>query len=143
MHARRSISGLMLAATLGLAVGCGTTTTPPTAPSTPATITDTFTADLAQQGSISNNFKVNATGEVTITLTSVTPLATMSLGVGMMTSDGTNCTATLTQNADARANNVAALQGTAAAGSYCVRVFDSGNIPVSTTVTYTVTVLHP
>ena len=143
MHARRAISGIMLAATLALTAGCGTTTTPPTAPSAPSTVTDTFTADLAQQGSISNVFKVNAAGEVTITLTSVTPLATMSLGVGMMTSDGTSCTSTLTQNTDARANNVAALQGTAAAGNYCVRVFDSGNIPVSTTVTYTVTVLHP
>jgi hypothetical protein len=142
MHARRSIPGIMLAAVLGLTAGCGTTT-PPTAPSAPSTVTDTFTADLAQQGSITNTFKVNAAGEVTITLTSVTPLATMSLGVGMMTSDGTNCLSTLTQNTDARANNVAALQGTAAAGNYCVRVYDSGNVPVGTTVAYTVTVLHP
>jgi hypothetical protein len=66
----------------------------------------------------------------------------MALGVGMMTSDGTNCLSTLTQNDNARAS-AAALQGTATAGNYCVRVYDSGNVPISTTVTYTVTVAHP
>ena len=142
MHARRSAFVLMLAVGLTFAASCGTTT-PPTAPTTAPSITDTFNADLAQQGSITHNFKVNSTGEVTVTLTSVSPLATMSLGVGMMTSDGTSCVATLTQNDNARAKNVAALLGTAASGNYCIRVYDSGNIPVSTTVSYTITVLHP
>ena len=142
MHARCSISGIILAASLVLTGGCGKTTTPTTPTATPS-VTDTFNADLAQQGSVTHNFKVNSTGEVTITLTSVSPLSTMALGVGMMTSDGTNCGSTLTQNENARANAVAALQGTAAGGNYCVRVYDSGNIPVSTTVSYTITVLHP
>jgi hypothetical protein len=142
MHARRSISAILLVAGLSLAISCGTTT-PPTSPTTTPTITDTFSADLAQQGSITHNFKVNSTGEVTITLTSVSPLSTMSLGVGLMTSDGTSCIATQTANNDARANNAAALQGTAVAGNYCIRVYDSGNVPVATTVSYTVTVLHP
>jgi len=141
MHARSWISGFLLAAVLAFA-GCGKTTTP-TTPTTVPTTTDTFSADLAQTGSITHNFKVTNTGEVTITLTSVSPLATLALGVGMMTSNGTSCIATLTQNDNARANNVGALQGTAAAGNYCVRVYDSGNIPVSGTVSYTITVLHP
>ena len=142
MHARRFASALMLAASVTFAASCGTTT-PPTAPTAAPTVTDTFNADLSQQGSITHNFKVTSTGEVTITLTTVSPLATMSLGVGMMTSDGTNCGTTLTQNPDARANSTPALQGTAASGNYCIRVYDSGNIPVSTTVSYTITVLHP
>lgn len=142
MHARRYASALLLAAGLTFAASCGTTTTP-TAPTTAPTITDTFNADLSQQGSITHNFKVTSTGEVTVTLTSVSPLATMALGIGMMTSDGTSCVNTLTQNDNARANNVAALQGTAASGNYCIRVYDSGNIPVSSTVSYTITVVHP
>jgi hypothetical protein len=142
MHARRCLSGVLLAAGLALAAACGTTT-PPTAPTATATTTDTFSADLSQTGSITHTFKVASTGQVTITLTKVSPLATMALGVGMMTSDGTNCLSTLTQNNDVRANNVAALQGIAAAGNYCVRVYDSGNVPISTTVSYTITVLHP
>jgi len=142
MHARRYASALMLAVGLTCAASCGTTTTP-TAPTTAPSITDTFNADLSQQGSITHNFKVASIGEVTVTLTSVSPLATMSLGVGMMTSDGTSCISTLTQNDNARANSTVALQGTAASGNYCIRVYDSGNIPVSTTVSYTITVLHP
>jgi len=142
MHPRRYASALLLAVGLTFAASCGTTT-PPTAPTTAPTITDTFNADLSQQGSITHNFKVTSTGEVTVTLTSVSPLATMALGVGMMTSDGTSCISTLTQNDNARANSTAALQGTAASGNYCIRVYDSGNVPVSTTVSYTLTVLHP
>ena len=142
MHARRFTSSLLLAAALALTVSCGKTTTP-TAPSATPTITDTFNADLSQTGSITHNFRVASTGQVTVTLTSVSPLSTMALGVGMMTSNGTSCVTTLTQNDDARANSVAALHGTAVAGNYCIRVYDSGNIPISGTVSYTITVLHP
>jgi len=142
MHARRLLYGTILAAALAVAAGCGKTTTP-TAPTTAPTTTDTFNADLSQTGSVTHNFKVTNAGPVTVTLTSVSPLATMALGVGMMTSNGTACTSTLTQNDNARANSIAALSGTAAAGNYCVRVYDSGNIPVSTTVSYIVTVVHP
>jgi hypothetical protein len=137
---RHFIAASGLAALL-VAVGCSS----PTAPtgSAPATVTDTFTSTLAQQSSNTSQFVVNATGDVTITLTSVSPLATMSLGVGIMTSDGTNCLTTISFNTDARANGVAALFGTAVKGNYCVRVYDNGNIPTSTTANYTVTVEHP
>src|SRR5262249_11866295 len=142
MHARRHTSAFMLFAGLVFAVSCGKAATP-TAPTTAPTITDTFNADLSQTGSVNHTFRVTSTGQVTVTLTSVSPLATMALGVGMMTSNGTSCVTTLTQNDDARANSVAALQGTAVAGNYCIRVYDSGNIPISGTVSYTITVLHP
>jgi len=36
-----------------------------------------------------------------------------------------------------------ALVGTAATGNYCVRVYDSGNVQPSTSVNYTVQVVHP
>jgi hypothetical protein len=137
---RHFVAASGLAALL-VAVGCSTPTAPTS--SAPATVTDTFTSTLAQQSSNTNQFVVNATGQVVITLTSVSPLATMSLGIGIMTSDGTNCLSTLSFNTDARANGVAALLGTAVKGNYCVRVYDNGNIPTSTTTNYTVTVQHP
>ena len=140
-RARSCLRGAALAAVLACAA-CGASNTP-TSPSAPANTTDTFNSSIGQQGSVTHTFNVAATGNVTITLTSVSPLATMSIGVGMMTSDGTNCITTLTQNDNARANNTVALQGTAVKGNYCIRVYDSGNVPESTTVTYTVTVLHP
>jgi len=67
----------------------------------------------------------------------------MSLGVSVATSDGTSCLATITQNADARSGNVALQAAAATTGSYCVQVYDSGNIPSGTTVGYTLQVLHP
>jgi hypothetical protein len=120
---------------------CGATSTP-TAPSSPATTTDTFSGTLEQNGSVSHIFAVAANGKVEISLTSVAPLSTMSLGVSVATSDGTSCLATITQNTDARTGSVG-LTGTATTGHYCVRVYDSGNIPASTDVTYTLSVFHP
>ena len=35
------------------------------------------------------------------------------------------------------------LEGTVAAGKYCVRLYDSGNIPASGSADYTVQIVHP
>jgi hypothetical protein len=137
---RHFVAASGLAALLAF-VGCASPAAPTT--SAPPTVTDTFSSTLAQQSSNTHQFVVNATGQVTITLATVSPLATMSLGIGIMTSDGTNCLTTMSFNTDARADGVAALLGTATKGNYCVRVYDNGNIPTSTTTSYTVTVEHP
>jgi len=79
---------------------------------------------------------------VTVRLTSVAPLSTMSLGVGIGAWDGTTCGTSMSTNADAR-SGATALTGTAAAGSYCVRVYDSGNVPTDWTVEYIIEVAHP
>ena len=55
------------------------------------------------------------------TLTSIAPLRTMALREGIMTSDGTSCVSTISQNDNARTGTTA-LRGSAAAGGYCVRV---------------------
>ncbi|MCC7170801.1 MAG: hypothetical protein IT459_10150 [Planctomycetes bacterium] len=81
-------------------------------------------------------------GTVDVRLTSVGPLGTMGLGVGIGSWDGTTCTTTTTSNPDARSGAIA-LSGSIVAGQYCARVFDSGNVPVDWTVTYTVQVAHP
>lgn len=144
MSTRTRWPRLLLAAALAALAACGSssTSTTATAPTSPATTTDSFTGTVAQSGSINHVFAVAANGTVTISLTSVSPLATMSLGLAVTNSDGANCLTTITQTANARAGTVA-LTGTATSGNYCVRVFDSGNIPPSTDVSYTVQVLHP
>lgn len=139
--ARQHVFAIAAAGFLALAA-CSKNSATPTSPSAPAITTDTFSATIAQQGSVTHQFKVAASGQVTVTLTSVAPLSTMALGIGWMTSDGTNCVTTQTQNDNARTSTTA-LQGFAVAGNYCIRVYDSGNVPGSTTVTYTVTVEHP
>jgi hypothetical protein len=97
---------------------------------------------FAQSGTSVHAFAVSATGTVTITLTSVSPLSTMSLGVGVGTWDGSTCGTSFSSNTDAR-TGATALTGTATKGDYCVRVYDSGNVPADWSVSYTVEVVHP
>jgi hypothetical protein len=134
------VSASIVAASLSTA-SCGGTTTSPTTAS-PVTTTDTFTGTFVQGGSAINPFAVSTTGGVTITLTTVAPLSSMSLGVAVAIWDGTTCGSPISVNTDARAGAIA-LTGNAAAGNYCVRVYDSGNVPADTSVNYTVQVVHP
>jgi hypothetical protein len=77
-----------------------------------------------------------------VTLTAVDPLTTMALGVAIGTWSNSSCGTTIAYNENARAN-VTALSGTATTGSYCLKVYDSGNVPESWLVNYTVQVVHP
>ena len=83
---------------------------------------------VADQGTAGHSFTVTTTGSVSITLTAVGPLTTISMGVGIGTWNGTTCGVSVTKNDNAR-TGAAALAGTANAGSYCVNVYDSGNVP--------------
>jgi hypothetical protein len=121
--------------------GCGSDSTSTTTPST-VTTTDSFSATIGQSGEAVQAFTVSAKGTVTVALTAVAPLSTMSLGVGLGAWDGTNCGTSFATNKDARAGSTA-LTGTAAQGSYCIRVYDSGNVPTDYSVTYTIQVVHP
>jgi len=133
---------LFVAAVLAATAGCGAAAPTTPTPVAPATTTEVFSGTLTQLGSATQTFTVSATGTVDIRLTSVAPLATMALGVGVQSSDGTNCLTTITQNDNAR-SGASALKGTVAAGKYCVRLYDSGNIPASGSADYTVQVVHP
>jgi hypothetical protein len=141
---RFGIERLLMGAVLAAAAGCGASTAPttPTAPLSPATTTESFSGTLAQLGSATQIFTVSATGSVDISLTSVAPLSTMALGVGVQTSDGTTCQTTITQNDNAR-SGASALKGTVTAGKYCVRLYDSGNIPAAGSADYTIQIVHP
>jgi hypothetical protein len=98
---------------------------------------------VPQLGTTGFPFTVSASGGLTIGLTSVAPLATLALGVGLDTYDGTMCSTTaIAKNDNARASTTA-LAGTATPGSYCVAVYDSGNISAGGQVSFTVQVVHP
>jgi hypothetical protein len=66
----------------------------------------------------------------------------MAMGVGIGTWDGTTCGTSVSKNDNSRSGSTA-LTGTAAAGNYCVIVYDSGNILEGTEVSYTIDVTHP
>jgi flavin-dependent dehydrogenase len=129
-------------ATLG--AGCGNNNSETEDPiPTPSTnrVTEGFTGTLAQGATNVHPFSATAPGQVDATLVNVAPLATMAIGVGLGTWDGTTCTAVI-QNDNTKAGTV--VTGSAArAVNLCLRVYDSGNITEGTTISYTVSVVHP
>ena len=133
---------LLLLALAAFAAGCSDKTDTPTTPTTVTTTTETFSGTVDQLGTAGHSFVVSTTGTVTISLTSLGPLSTMSMGLGIATWNGTACGTAVSKNDDSRSGKTA-LTGTAVAGNYCVTVYDSGNVPAGTTVSYTVDVKHP
>lgn len=113
----------------------------PVAPVTPVpavpTVTDTFSDTLLVAGANTHQFTVTAIGGVSITLSSLNPGASVGLGVG--TPSLGNCS--VIDHVAAVAGQSVLLSGTATVpGSYCVTIFDLGNL-VEPAV-YTINVLH-
>jgi len=119
------------------AAGCSD----PQAPATPTpvvpTLTETFTGQLLVLGSNSHTFTVQQIGGLTVTINAVAPPAAVGIAVG--TPSGATCLPV--EGLTAVANPNAQISGTATiTGSFCVRVYDVGNLVEP--VNYTVTVLH-
>ena len=131
------------AAALALLIGaCGSndTTTPTTTPSgsdVPRT-TETFTGTLTPRSAMWHPFTVQVAGTIDVTLTSLSPVSTLTVGVGVGITPTNGC--------DVQAWNNAATTGTILTsainpGTFCVTVYDMGS--VTDAVTYTVAVTHP
>ncbi|HKB11277.1 MAG TPA: hypothetical protein VKD69_11495 [Vicinamibacterales bacterium] len=113
----------------------------PVAPATPTpatpTIPETFTGTVLPLGNSMNTFTVQQVGGIQVSLTNVSPPASVGIGVG--TPSGANCL--LLDNLTVVAGPNAQMSGTATVtGNFCVSVFDPGNLVES--VNYTVVVLH-
>lgn len=139
---RRSIHrGLLLLVLATLpAWACGSSdddTTTPTQP-TPTT-TETFSGNVNQNGAVTFPFAVQSSGTITATLTSLEPLSTLPIGMSLGTWNGSACTVAIAN--DSATQGVAVSGTVSAAGNYCVRVYDVGNI--QNTVSVTVQVVHP
>jgi hypothetical protein len=125
------------ASLLTLVSACGSGTTTPTSVSPPE-VTDTFSGTLAAGGSAFDTFTIAATGPITVTVVSLSPQTTITMGVGIGTPSAGSCVVAQSQE------NVKVgvpLQGTFDPGSYCVLLYDLGNISGSDA--YTITVQHP
>jgi hypothetical protein len=125
MRLRGPATGLVVAGS-ALTAACGAERT-----------TETFSGTLAAQSSAYHTIAVAEEGEVTATLTTLDPAVTIGLAIGEESS-GTCSRST---------SNDAATSGTALSteveeeGSYCVSVYDVGN--VSGSANYSLTVDHP
>ncbi len=122
--------------------GCTTYFDTPASP-TPATVEvpdlSTFSSDVRKGGFASRSFALKTAGEIQVTLTSVTPSIVIGVGVGIPQSNGSACS--LSKSVEAAAGNSPQLTTTADPGSYCVKVFDTGQIQES--ASFSVTVTHP
>jgi hypothetical protein len=102
--------------------------------------TETFTGVLQPQASVVHGFTVQQAGTLDMTLTSLSPLTSITVGFGVGLPSGTaGCDLQLGYTESARVG--ATLSGAIDPGSYCVALYDVGN--VSQAVTYTITVIHP
>jgi hypothetical protein len=128
---------------------CGSgTSTPSTPTTTAAPVTETFSANIDQSGSHVNTFTVGAAGEVdatfaseTVSINGTAVASTIALGIVLGSWDGANCNPAV-ENDNSRPGTV--LSGlTSTTGTFCVAVFDVGNITPGSPTTYTVTVTHP
>jgi hypothetical protein len=124
---------------------CGGDTTPPSSTTTGPT-TELFENQLTSRGdSQFFSFTVSTAGDVNLTLASVTTAATpgtslnLPLGLGLGTPVGTQCN--LTQQVTTGPGLVPQLTSSnAAAATYCVKVFDVGNLTVP--VNFAVRITH-
>ena len=115
------------------------TTTPVAAP----TVTEQFNGTLPVSGFRFYSFSIAVNGTVNVTLKSVTGTnvpSTIQLGLGIGQPSGPDCAATVTATA---ASTFAAPQATGVfgPGTFCVRVFDVGNLAAP--ATFAITIAHP
>jgi hypothetical protein len=118
--------------------GCGDPSAPAAPTPVAASITETFTGTLTVLGTNMHPFIVQKVGGMKVTLTSLTPSATVVVGIGTVVSGATCAVVTSVLAQPATTPHVS---GTATMpGSFCVSLADNGALTESTV--YTVTVIH-
>lgn len=130
---------LVLAASLGLSACSGdsaTATSPSATAAAPTTMT--FASHLAPGGSTSRAFTTSAAGTISVTLTSFgTTSESVGIGVGVPLG-ASPCS--LARSLTVRAASTPQIVEVADAGSYCVQLFDTGDLrgetPFSVTIVY-------
>ena len=143
---RRLLPGILLCALMISVAGCddnNDTPTTPTTPSTPSTptTTETFTGTLTRNGASSTAFNATAGGTVTATLTTLEPDGTIPVGLSLGAWTGSACQVSGIAN-DAAVQGTVVTGTVTSAAALCVRIYDAAE-KVSTTMNYTITVVHP
>jgi hypothetical protein len=129
------LAGVALA---GLLASCGGgSTTTPTTTATP--VTETFNGTLGAGGVTSFPFTVTTQSAITATLTSLSPQTSITVGFGIGQPSGGTCVLiTGAYSETAKVSQV--LSGTIVPGSYCVVVYDIGNVQAPND--FVITVVH-
>ena len=140
---RRSIGFLavVLTATALSTWACDDDRTPttPTDPSAPAIVTETFVDTLNPNGGRSHSFSTEASGIVTATLISIAPDSTTRVGLAIGTWNGLACKIEIAN--DNAAQGITVTGSASALGSFCVRIYDIGQLTGN--ITYEIRLTHP
>jgi len=136
---RRSIRrALLLMLVAGIAAACGgnNNSSNPTGPTTlPTVLTETFSGTLLKNAAYTHPFVVTDAGDVSVFLTQSVDAAhpdnMIPIGVSLGTWNGATCAIVI---ANDNVSQGSSLTGRAtAAGNLCVRVYDVGFVPGSST----------
>lgn len=121
----RHVATIVAVAGLLVAAGCSSNSNPAPAPGGPTT--ETFASHVAPNGVTAHGFKTSESGTIIVTLSSVTPAVVVGLGLGVPpTSSGDSCN--LTKSIETAGGAGAQITAPADKGSYCVEVYDVGNL---------------
>ena len=118
-----------------LLAGCGHDST--TAPS--ATVTDTFASVLSVRGSSAREFILLKAGTVTVSIDAMNPVYVVGLGLGSPDATKAGCSTTMT--IETAGGTTDELSTTLNPGTYCVKVYDVGNLTQATS--FTISIVHP
>src|SRR5262245_19352806 len=140
----KSVSVAVVVALCVLATACDEGTPGIVQPTVnPATITDTFTGNVAPNSADSHAFVITLSGKIAVTLTAVGPPSTAEVSIGLGIPTGLACSLTLgdATTVTTTAGSTPQICGTILPGTFCVVVYDVGRL--TDPVDYTVTVAHP
>ena len=118
------------------ALACGGSPTQPA-----STITDTFSGTVSENTMSSNTFTMTQTSTATVTVVSFSPVSTITMGVGIGTPQTDGSCSLIASNDAVQAGAV--LSTDLNAGTYCVAVYDVGNVAATVPIAYQLTVDHP
>jgi hypothetical protein len=130
---------LLVALAAAAPAGCASNTTSPTPP--PVLTTETFTGTISRTGNSAYAFTAKS-GQVTVTLFSLTPDSTLklSLSLGVYNPYYGQCTALTGNGAIAVGGQLIGLA--TATTSLCVQIADTSNIPAGATETFVIKAEH-
>ena len=128
--------------------GCSGSNSSSTTAPTPSTqtYTDVFTGKVAAGDTTAsgnkdgNHFTVHQAGNITATITKLSPLSTATVGLALGVYDTGAQTCNLQLFADSARLNLQLAASVSVAGEICVGVYDVGN--VTDTLDFEVTILH-
>jgi hypothetical protein len=137
------IGALALAVSLGCSEDDSPTQPEEEIPDFPRS-TESFTGTFGMDETSEHPFTLTNPGDVDMEITSLEPVSTLTVGLGIGSWDESQETPCSIFASDNRVNVGSTLfSGNLAAGDYCVAIGDVGNVFPDATVTYTVDVTHP